>query len=90
MNMENSKMNVPHKFVLKQSQGSDLRCSNKHVALQNLSVYYTWKSIRQQYKNNKLKTIAPTWNDVSQLPDGSYSVSNIQDYIGCIIKDMKR
>ena len=41
-------------------QKLDLRSSSKHVALQNLSIYYTWKNIRQQYKNNKLKIIAPT------------------------------
>ena len=35
---------------------------------------------------NKLKIIASTWNDESELPDGSYSVSDIQDYIEYIIK----
>ena len=45
-----------------------------------------WKNIRKQYKNNKLKIIAPTWNDEFQLPGGSYSVSDIQDYIEYIIK----
>ena len=50
------------------------------------SIYYTWKNIRKQYKNNKLKIIAPTWSDEFELPDGSYSVSDIQDYIEFIIK----
>ena len=59
MNMENSETNEPHKIVLNLSQRLDLRSSNKNVALQNLSVYYTWKNIRKQYKNNKLKIIAP-------------------------------
>ena len=45
-----------------------------------------WKNIRKQYKNNKLKIIAPTWNDDLELPDGSYSVSGIQDYTEYIIK----
>ena len=63
-----------------------LRSSNKHVALQNLSIYYRWKNIRQHYKNNKLKIIAPTWNDDFELPDGPHSVSDIQDCIECIIK----
>ena len=49
----------------------DLRSSNKHVALQNLSIYYTVENIRQQYKRNKLKIIAPTWNDEFSLQDGS-------------------
>ena len=52
MNMENSKTNEPHKFVLDFSQRLDLISSGKHVALQNLSIYYTWKNIRKQYKNN--------------------------------------
>ena len=55
MNMENSKTNEPHKFLLNLSQRLDLRSLDKHVALQNLSIYYTWKNIRKQYKNNKLK-----------------------------------
>ena len=38
----------------------DLRSLNTYIALQNLSVYYTWKNMRKQYKNNKLKIAAPT------------------------------
>ena len=41
---------------------------------------------KKQYKDNKLKIIAPTWNDEFELPDGLYFVSNIQDYIVYIIK----
>ena len=59
---------------------------NKHVAPQNLSIYYTWKNVRKQCKNNKPKIIVPTWNDDFELPDGSYSVSDIQDYIKYINK----
>ena len=77
MNPKNSKTSEPHKFVLNLSQRLGLRSSDKHVALQNVSIYYTWKNIRKQYNNNKLKIIAP---------DGSYSVSDIQDYIEHIIK----
>ena len=53
----------------------------------NFSIYYTWKNIRKQYKTNKLKTIAPPWNDEFELPDGSYPVSDIQDYIEYVIKE---
>ena len=74
MNTENSKTNEPHKFVFNLSQRLDLRRSNKHVALQNLSIYYMWKNVRKQHKNNKLKIIAPTWNDELGLSDSSYSV----------------
>ena len=51
------KTNDTHKFVL------NLFFPNKHVALQNLSIYYTWNNIRKQYKNKKPKIVAPTWHD---------------------------
>ena len=63
------------------SQRLDLRKSNKYVPLQNLSIYYTWKNIRKQYKNNKPKIMAPTQNHKFEFSDGFYSVSDIQDYI---------
>ena len=60
MNTENSKMSERHKFVYNLSQKLDLKSSNKDIAYQNLSIYYTWKNIRQQSKKNPLKIIAPT------------------------------
>ena len=49
----------------------------KHFTLQNSSIYYTWKNIGKHHKNNKLKIIAPTWNDEFELADSSYSLSDI-------------
>ena len=43
-----------------------------------LLYYYTWK--------NKFKMSAPTRNEEFELADGSYSVSDIQDYFECIFK----
>ena len=74
---ENSTARELQKFVLNLLQRLNLRSLNKHVALQNLSNYYTWKNIRQQYKNKKLNMMAPTRNDELELADGSYSVSDI-------------
>ena len=48
LNTENSKTNEPHQLVLNLSQRLDLKSSNKHVALRNLSIYYSWKNIRKQ------------------------------------------
>ena len=45
-----------------------------------------WKNIKNSYKNNKLKISAPRWNQKFELPDGSYSVSDTQDYFEYIIK----
>ena len=47
---------------------------------------YTWKNIKISYNNNKFKISASTWNDKYELPGGSYSVSDIQDYFDYILK----
>ena len=47
------------------------------MTVANLSIYYTWKNIKSEYNNNKFKTLAPRWNDTFDLPDGSYSISDI-------------
>ena len=50
------------------------------MALSNLSIYYTWRNIKNSYNNNQFKISAPTWTDEFELPQGSCSVSNIQEY----------
>ena len=79
MNSENSKTFEPHILILKLTDEVDLWRGGKIIALSNISIYYTWKNIKSSY-NNKFKMSAPTWNDKFELPDGSNSVSNIQDY----------
>ena len=37
-------------------------------------------------KNNKFRILAPKWKEQFELPDGSYSVSDIQDYFRYILK----
>ena len=86
MNTENSKTNVPHKFRLSLSDKVNLKNPNKNISLRNLSIYYTRKNIKSSYNNNKIKVSAPTWNDTFDLPDGSYSIKNIQGYFEFIIK----
>ena len=86
MNSENSKTSEPHVLILKLTDKLDLRRGEKIIALSNLSIYYTWKNIKSSYNNNKFKISAPTWNDEFELPDGSYSVSDIQDYFEYIFK----
>ena len=49
-------------------------------------IYYTWKNIKQSYKNNKFKISVATWNGELELPDRSYSISDIQDYFQYILK----
>ena len=86
MNSENSRTFEYHVIVLKLADKLDLRRGQKSVALSNLSIYYTWKNIKNSYKNNKFKVSAPTWSDEFELPDESYSISDIQDYFEYILK----
>ena len=86
MNSKNSKTSEYHVSVLKLTDKLDLRRGQKTVALSNLSIYYTWKNIKISNNNNKFKISAATWNEEFELPDGSYSVSDIQDYFEYILK----
>ena len=86
MNSENSKTTKPCILILKLTDKLDLRIGEKVIALSNLSIYYTWKNIKTSYNNNKFKISAATWNDKFELHDGSYSVSDIQDYMEYILK----
>ena len=86
MNSENSKTPKPHVLVLKLTNKLDLRIGKKVITLSNLSIYHTRKKIKSSYNNNKFKISAPTWNDKFELLDGSYSVSDIQDYFEYILE----
>ena len=85
-NSENSKTSQQHILKLKLASKLDLRTGEKVIALSNLSIYYTWKNIKSSYNNTKFKISASTWNEEFKLPDGSYSVSDIQDYFEYILK----
>ena len=86
INSENSKTSNSHILASKLTNKLDLRIGEKTIALSNLSIYYTWRYIKSLYNNNKFKISTPTWNDKFELPDGSYSVSDIQDYFEYILE----
>ena len=86
MNSENSKTSDPHTLLLNLTDKTDLRRKDKYIALSNISINYTWKNIKKTYKNSKFKISAPTWNEEFELPDGSYSIPDIQIYFEYILK----
>ena len=86
INTENSKTNEPHRFKLNLTDKLNLKNPKKNIALAKLSIYYTWENIKSEYNNNEFKISAPTWNKSFNLPDGSYSISDIQDYFEFIMK----
>ena len=79
MNSGNSETSDHHRLLLNLTDKINLKRSDKYVALSNLSIYYTWKNVKNSCKNIKFKISAPTWNKEFELPNGSYSVSDIQD-----------
>ena len=89
MNSENSKTNESNKFFYQFADKLYLKNPSKNIGLVNLSIYYIWRNIKSAYNNNKIEISAPTWNDKFNLPDGSYSIVDIQDYFALIIKKRK-
>ena len=86
MNSENSKTSETHVLILNLTDKLDLRISEKSIALSTLSIYYPWINIKSSCNDNEFKILTPTRNDKFNLPNGSYSVSDIQDYFEYILK----
>ena len=81
MYSEKSKPFDPHRLLLNLTDKVDMRRKDKYIALSNR------KNTKKSYKNNKFKIPAPTWNEEFELPDASYSVSDIQDYFEHTLKN---
>ena len=86
MNTANSKTKHSNNFVYNFTDKLNLKNPNKNIALANLSIYYTWKNVKSDYNNNKFKISAPTWNDTFDVPDGSYSISALQNCFRIVFK----
>ena len=72
MNTKNSKTNEPNRFKYDLIDKLDLKNPNKNMAL--------------SMALSKFKISVSTLNETFDLPDGSYNISEIQDYIEYIIK----
>ena len=86
MNSENSRTSEYHVLIIKLTDKLDPRRSKKSIALSNLSIFDTCKNIKNSNNNNKFKISAATWSDEFELPDGSYLISDTQDYFEYILK----
>ena len=86
MNSKNSKTSNPHRLLANLKDQIDLKRKDKYITLSNLSIYNTSKNIKKLHRNNKFKISASTWNKEFELPTGSYSLPNIQDYFETILK----
>ena len=86
MNSEKNKASKPHILILKLTDKLYLRRGEKILLYQILVFTIHEKNIKSSYKSNKFEVSAPTWNDEFELPDGSYLISDIEDYFEYIFK----
>ena len=82
---ENSKTSDTYRLRLNLTDKIDLRRGDKRVVLPDLSIYRTWKNIKKQYRNNQFKLSGNTWDVEFKMPDGSYSILDIEYYFEYII-----
>ena len=86
MNSRISKTSDPHRLLINLTAKVDLKRKDKYIALSNLSIYSAWKNIKKSFEKSKFKISPPTWNGEFELPDGSYSISDIGDYFEYMFK----
>ena len=72
MNSGNSETSDPHRLLLDLFDKINLKGSEKHVALSNLSIYYIWKNIKNHKKIINLK---------HQLQHGMKSLNYLMGHI---------
>ena len=60
MNTLSTKTNETKRFTYQFTDKLNVKNPNKNMALANLSIYYTWKNIKTENNNNKVKISAPT------------------------------
>ena len=89
-NSGNSKTSDPHTLILNLLDKTNLKRRDKYAGLPSLSIYYTWKNIKKSCKNNTFKISAPILNNEFELPEESYSVSDIQHYFKYILKNKEK
>ena len=89
INSKNKKTSKTYRLLLNFTDKIDFKRNNKYVALLNLSIYYTCTNIKKSCKNDKFKIFSTTRKEEFELPDGSYSVSELQDYFEYILKNIE-
>ena len=93
INSGNNETSDPYRLLLNLSNKINLKAIDKYVALSNLIIYFHlsinslyMEKIKNSYRNTKFKISGKTWNEKSELPDGSCSESDVQNYLEYIIK----
>ena len=84
INREKTGENRPDNFLIKFNPPLKLDPAMKHyLAIDRLTMTYSWYNIRSSYKNNTIKYTndrGANWNTVT-FKDGMYSYTDINDYL---------
>ena len=86
MDSKNGKASQLYRLLFNLTDKINLSINDKYIPLSNPNISYTWKNKENSYKKQFI-ILAPTRNKKIELPDGSYSVPDIQDYFENIIKN---
>ena len=71
MNSENRKTSDIHRLRLSHMDRISLPSGDNHVALLDLSIYYTWKNIKTTFENNQFRNLETIFNEKFELSVGS-------------------
>ena len=80
MTTKNSSTSDSHRFRLNLNTKINLKLPHKHIALANLSIYYTWKNVTKKHKNGKFKITTPSWSEEFELPEGTVSQTSMTTF----------
>ena len=86
MTSKNSKTEDDHRFRLNLRNRINLKMPHRHIALSNLSIFYTLRNVTKKLNNGKFKITTPSWSEEFELPEGSYTVKDIDNYFQFIVK----
>lgn len=89
--LSNSNAGTAHKYKLSMKLNNPMRFTNCRVCVSYLTIYYSWPNIKSSYGNNKCryKRINDNKEFTITLPDGSYEVKDINNYIHLVMIENK-
>ena len=89
MSTENSNTSESNKFFYEFTDKLNLKNPNKYMALDNLSVYYTWQNIESVYKKINLKFLLPHGMKDSIYLMGHILFQTFKIILSTLLKNMK-
>src|SRR6266487_6252938 len=86
--LTNSNAGTTQKHKLSLKLTNPMRLDDSLICVSDISMYYSWPNIKSSYGNNTFKYTRLTDNKVIDviLPDGSYDIKDINNYLHHLMK----